>query len=85
MSAVPDPENMSLLAKVITAGSAVVVPIWIARSWLENRFAKKVGKDDFAEFTKRFDEHCAHDREIQGKLFDKIDEVKDILINQGRR
>lgn len=40
----PDPEGMSLLAKVLGAASVVVVPIWMARSWLEKRFSAKLDK-----------------------------------------
>jgi hypothetical protein len=80
--AAPDPESYGLLGKVLAAATAVVVPIWGARTWLENRFGKKMDKDDFKEFCERFDKHCDNDREIQAKLFDKIDEVKNILINR---
>jgi hypothetical protein len=80
----PDPESYSLLGKVIAAATAIVVPIWGARTWLENRFGKKLDKDDFRDFMDRFDEHARNDREIQAKLFDKIDEVKTILIERSR-
>lgn len=73
---------MSLLAKVIAAATAVVVPVWGARTWLDNRFAKKVEKDDFRSFIDRFDQHIRDDRETQAKLFDKIDDVKNILLER---
>lgn len=82
--AAPDPEGYGLLAKVIAAGAAVVVPIWGVRTWIENRFAKKVEKDDFKEFLKRFDAHCEHDTQVQAKLFDKVDEVKTLLIERSK-
>lgn len=78
----PDPEGMSLLAKVLAAGTAVVAPVWVARSWIEKRFSAKVGKDDFQEFCKRFDQHVRDDREIQAKLFDKIDDLKTTIIER---
>jgi hypothetical protein len=78
----PDPEGMGLLAKVIAAATAVVVPVWGARTWLDKRFDKKVEKDDFKEFMARFDKHVEHDQQIQAKLFDKCDEIKDILIER---
>jgi hypothetical protein len=43
----PDPEGMSLLAKVVAAAVAFVVPVWGARSWLEKRFALKVDKHSY--------------------------------------
>jgi hypothetical protein len=78
----PDPEGMSLLAKVLAAGAAVVVPIWGARTWIENRFSKKLNTDDFKEFIERFDKHCEHDQRVQAKLFDKCDEIKTLLIER---
>lgn len=78
----PDPEGMGLLSKVLAAGTAVVAPIWIARTWLENKFSKKLGTDEFGEFMKRFDQHCRDDRETQAKLFDKIDDLKTTIIER---
>ena len=85
--AAPDPEGMSLLGKIVSAAVGIVVPVWGARTWVENRFNKKLNKDDFKEFISRFedrfDKHCENDREVQAKLFDKVDEVKNILIERG--
>ena len=78
----PDPESYSLLAKVLGAATAVVVPVWGARSWLEKRLGQKVSKDDFKEFCTRFDQHVRDDREIQAKLFDKIDDLKTTIIER---
>jgi len=78
----PDPESFGLLEKVFGALAAVGVPIWGARTWVEGRFGKKMDKADFKDFLERFDKHCEHDREVQAKLFDKIDEVKNILIER---
>ena len=77
-----DPDSFFTAEKVIAAVVAVVTPIWGARTWLEKRFARKLEKDDFKDFIKRFDEHVRNDREVQAKLFDKIDEVKTILIER---
>ena len=41
-----------------------------------------VQKEDFKEFCQRFDQHCRDDREIQSKLFDKIDDLKTTLIER---
>ena len=80
--AAPDPEGMSLLGKVMAAAVGVVVPVWGARTWVENRFSKKMDKGDFKDFLERFDEHVRNDREVQAKLFDKVDEVKTLLIER---
>ena len=80
----PDPESYGLLGKVLAAATALVVPIWGARTWLENRFSKKMDRDDFKDFLERFDKHCDNDREIQAKLFDKCDEIKTLLIERGK-
>lgn len=80
--AAPDPESVVLLAQVIGAGVAIGGPIWVARSWLEKRFNGKVSKDDFKEYIARFDQHARDDREVQAKLFDKVDEVKTLLIER---
>jgi hypothetical protein len=78
----PDPESMGLLGKVLAAATAVVVPVWGARTWIENRFSRKMDKSDFKDFMERFDKHCENDREVQAKLFDRVDEVKNILIEK---
>lgn len=80
--AAPDPESVVLFAQVLGAGVAIGGPIWVARTWLEKRFEEKVGKDDLKEFISRFDQHTRDDRETQAKLFDKVDEVKTLLIER---
>lgn len=39
--ATPDPEGVSLLAKVVAAGAAIIAPIGGAIVWIENRYAHK--------------------------------------------
>lgn len=78
----PDPEGMSILAKVMAAGAAIVAPVWIARTWLEKRFEHKIDKDEFSDFITRFDQHTRDDRETQAKLFDKIDDLKSIMLDR---
>lgn len=78
----PDAEGMSLLSKVIAAGIAVVAPVWGARNWIEGRFGKKLDTEDFREFMDRFDQHVRDDRETQAKLFDKIDDIKTVIIER---
>ena len=78
----PDPETFALLSKIVAAAAAVVVPVWISRSWLEKKFSDKMDKEDFTKFYKRFDQHVRDDREVQAKLFDKVGEVKNLLIER---
>ena len=78
----PDPEGFSLLTKIFGAATAVVAPVWVARSWIEKRFSAKVNNSDFKEFCARFDQHCRDDREVQAKLFDKIDDLKTTIIER---
>jgi hypothetical protein len=78
----PDPESFGLLEKMVAAAAAIVVPAMAARNWLEKKFERKVGKDDFADFCKRFDQHCRDDRETQAKLFDRIDDLKTTILER---
>ena len=80
----PDPDSMGLLGKVLAAATAVVVPIWGARTWIEKRFEKKMDKSEFKDFMERFDDHVKNDRDVQAKLFDKCDEIKTLLIERVR-
>jgi hypothetical protein len=78
----PDPEDFTMLQKVIAAGAAVVAPVWVARSWIEKRFSKKMDKEDFAAFMGSFNQHIRDDREVQAKLFDKVDDIKTLIIDR---
>lgn len=78
----PNPEDFSLLQKVLAAGAVVGVPLWGAWTWLAGRFDRKLDKQDFSEFCKRFDQHCRDDRETQAKLFDKIDDLKTTVLER---
>lgn len=80
--AAPDPESVAIFAQVMVAGAAIGGPIWIAFNWFESKLAKKMDNTDFADFCRRFDQHCRDDRETQAKLFDKVDEVKTLLIER---
>ena len=53
----PDPESMGLLGKVMAAAAAVVVPVWGARTWIENRFSKKADKESTEKATGKCLEH----------------------------
>lgn len=80
--AAPDPDSYSLVEKIFGAVALVAVPVWGIRTWLESKFSKKMDKEDFGEFCKRFDQHCRDDRETQAKLFDKIDDLKTTIIER---
>ena len=74
MNGAPDPESMSLLAKVLAAATAVIVPIWGVRTWLEKRFDKKADKHWVANQFQSVADELAHQRETQAKLFDQVRE-----------
>ena len=56
----------------------LLIPVGMVWKRVDN----SVQKNDFKYFISRFDEHVKNDREVQAKLFDKIDEVKTILIER---
>ena len=66
----PDPEGMSLLAKVVAAGAAVAAPI----GWLWAKLDGKADKSWVQEEVREMKDEQAHQREVQAKLFDKLDE-----------
>lgn len=69
-------------------------PIWQeATKWLAGIVAvpvlyvwKKVNssvqKEDFKDFLNRFDQHVRDDRETQAKLFDRIDDLKNTIMER---
>lgn len=77
--AAPEPEFWreisGWLAAVLTAPVA----------WLWARVNSTVQKDDFKDFCQRFDQHCRDDREVQAKLFDKIDDLKTTIMERMDR
>ena len=48
--------------------------------WIWKRIDGSVQRDDFRDFIRRFDEHVENDREIQAKIFDKIDDLKTTIL-----
>ena len=48
--------------------------------WIWKRIDGSVQRDDFKDFIHRFDEHVENDREIQAKIFDKIDDLKTTIL-----
>ena len=51
-------------------------------AWLWSRLNATVQKEDFKEFCQRFDQHCRDDRDVQSKLFDKIDDLKTTVLER---
>lgn len=74
--ATPDPEFWQDAAKWLAG--VLVLPI----GFVWKKVNSAVQKDDFQEFCRRFDQHVRDDRETQAKLFDKVDEVKTLLIER---
>jgi hypothetical protein len=56
----------------------LVVPI----VYVWKKVNSTVQKEDFKEFCARFDQHCRDDREVQSKLFDKIDDLKTTMLER---
>ena len=84
----PDPESFGLLEKLVAAATAIGVPIWGARTWLEKRFAKKADKEQVtSESTnclrhiERLYENAEEDRKQTRDLHDRAMEA--IRINQS--
>lgn len=72
----PDPSFWQDAAKYLW--SVLLIPVGV----LWKKADGAIQKEDFKEFIARFDQHCRDDRETQAKLFDKVDEVKTLLIER---
>lgn len=70
----PGPDDMSLLAKVLAAGAAVLTPPFLAWKWLQGCFDKKADKHAVANTFQEVRGELAVQRQNIGKLFDKLDE-----------
>ena len=65
----PDPEGMSLLAKVVTAGAAIIGPVVGGIVWIEKRFAKNEMVDkEFMEVKEELTVQRGH----IAKIFDQM-------------
>lgn len=74
----PDPDFWQEAAKWIAG--VLVIPI----GYVWRRVNSSVQKDDFKEFCARFDKHCDQDREVQAKLFDRIDDLKTTIMERTK-
>ena len=77
--AAPDPEFWQEAAKYLWG--VLLIPVGIVWKKVDGA----VQKDDLKDFISRFDQHVRDDRETQAKLFDKVDEVKTLLIERMPR
>ena len=75
----PDPEGLSLAAKVIAAITAVVSPFVVGYSWINGRLDKKADKDEvdrhwdyFVKVFEKLDEHTQRDE-------DNFNELKNMI------
>ena len=70
----PDPEGISLLAKVVAAGAAVIAPLWGAWTWLDKRLEKKADKVEVEATAIEFREEFKTHRSYFAKVFDQMRE-----------
>lgn len=68
----PDPDGMTLLAKVLAAGAAVITPLWGAHKWMEGRLDKKADKEHVNKSFSDVTAELSNQRINIGKLFDQI-------------
>jgi ABC-type phosphate transport system auxiliary subunit len=66
----PDPESFGLLAKVIAAGTALLAPV----GWIYTKLDKKADKHTVNNHVQELKLEQTHQRDIQAKLFDKLEE-----------
>ena len=67
----PDPEGMSLLAKVAAAGAVVLAPVIGAWKYFDWRLDKKADKDMVIAAFEKVDAEMTIQRGNIGKLFDQ--------------
>lgn len=82
--ATPDPEGVSLLAKVIGAAAAIVVPIGGAYKWLDSRFDKKADKSEVDKQFSALNAEMTTQRGNVGKIFDQMKESDRIAEERHR-
>lgn len=73
--ATPDPEAFGLLEKLLAAGAAIVAPLFGLWKFMEGKLDKKADKDDLEELSNRYEQNRLEVREVQIKIFDKLDSV----------
>ena len=78
----PDPEGMSLLAKVMTVATAVIAPLWGGHKYLESRFDKKADKETVQRGLEELNAELTIQRGHIGKVFDQMRDSE--YKNEGR-
>ena len=68
----PDPEGMSLLAKLMAAAAAVIAPIWGLQKWLDSRFDRKADKHNVATQFQRVENELGIQRSYFKDVFNQI-------------
>ena len=68
----PDPEGMSLLAKVIAAATAIIAPVWGLQKWLDARFDRKADKEVMDTAIEKIDHEFEIHRGYFAKVFDQM-------------
>lgn len=72
--ATPNPEDMSLLAKVLGAAAAVITPIWGGYKWVDGKLERKADKEDVNRSFEDLNDELATQRTNISKIFDQIRE-----------
>lgn len=87
--AAPDPEGFSLLAKVIGAAAAIVVPLGGTYKWITGSLDKKADqsemdrqRDNISKLFDKLDEHQKSDSENFTKVMEKMSEIHVDLIER---
>jgi len=70
--ATPDPEGMSLLAKIATAATAIIAPLWGGWKYIDARLDRKADKKDVEKGFEKIDEELMMHRSYFGKVFDQM-------------
>lgn len=89
----PDPEAVTLFAKVMAGAVAVITPVWGGMKWLDGRLEKKADKaevdrhrDYFVKVFEKMEEHQKADTEHFIEMRDMMHEHHTELLREiGRK
>ena len=77
--AAPDPDFWQEAAKWLAG--VLVLPV----GYVWKKVNGSVQREEFKDFLTRFDQHVRDDREVQAKLFDRIDDLKTTILDRTLR
>ena len=77
--AAPDPDFWQEAAKRLAG--VLVLPV----GYVWKKVNGSVQREEFKDFLTRFDQHVRDDREVQAKLFDRIDDLKTTILDRTLR